>query len=324
MVGLAEGGERRAVAARSEQVAADLLVVLETESRVDDRVVDPSPALLESRRHPAAGQFGPPAGTPDAGQHPDAAVAGEVTLSDPLEFGAIERPTAREPTGGREARRLVEEAESGGDRSAVGVDIGDRDGISRRGDLRGDPDRYRGATRGTGRSPDHDDAPVDGVGDRGARYRAEEQVVDLGPVRVAPRELAQTQRGGETPIRVGLHDADDPHSGGIRCDEHLGAEEPRGRRDNRGVTGAGGDEPDEFDRRLSEPQGRVPVPSHLPFHAAGELGGKGEGDGPHLSLRPGGSRARATSRRRCRWPRVRGRSSVAGRGARRRLPARWR
>src|SRR5690606_18204914 len=89
--------DRRGIPSWREHVAADLLVILEVEARVDDCVVDPFAAQLEGALDAARREFGPPARPANARQHPEAAVRRDVALGDALKFELRERTRAREP-----------------------------------------------------------------------------------------------------------------------------------------------------------------------------------------------------------------------------------
>ena len=168
LVGRAQGRDGGGVAAGRGEVAAELLVRLEIEPRVDDDGLAPASAPVEHGGDSAGRELGPAVRTTDAGEHREGRGGSRFReLCDPVELAHRQRLGAGQSTGGREPGCFVEQAEGGCDAAAVGVGVDQCDRVPARRQLGSQPDRDGGAARCPGGAP-HDDR----AGATGRRPRA--------------------------------------------------------------------------------------------------------------------------------------------------------
>ena len=206
-VGSADRRDRGGVAARGEQVAHDLLVGLEVEAGVDDRVVGPAAAGVEHLGDAVGRELRPAGGPPDAGEHREGRPGTAMLLRDPVELGAGQRTRRGEAAGRGQARRLVEEPQRGRDRGADRVGVDERDPQAGGGELGREGDGRGGAAGRAGRTPDRGDpppgrprrrvGPLDGRRRLLAALEPLEQEADLG---VGRQRIRDAERRGVLPI----------------------------------------------------------------------------------------------------------------------------
>ena len=245
----------------------------------------------------------PPVGARQPGEHPQVLVdlAGEAAEPVGVELTGVGRTR-----GGQQPGDLVEHAEVLGDRAAVGVDVEQERVPPQPGHRGGEPDRHRGPTGCTGRSP-HRDHPATTCGDvlvggrclarvrggrrdrTGSRHDPRE-VLDPGDgEHVLDAEPAQPVRL-PVPEVVGVRDRDDPQAApeqgadAVRVEAH---EAGRHHRDGGQPGAGGGEQVREVDAALGQHDARA-APLE-PVQGVGLPGGSGRRD---QDGRAGGNRCR--------------------------------